>query len=145
KCVRHVNNLHHRCKNHYSFLETLTIFPEILPFTMISNEFLEKFRAIIINITEKLLKIYIGFSFLIPKTEDNEENDISIEILDKVLDLTSFECGIDFDEIFNERAKLIKTIHRYPQSEEICFMLKEFDHETCLRIKYELQDIMSQC
>ena len=51
----------------------------------------------------------------------------------------------DFDEIFNERGKLIRTINEHPQSEETCFMLKEYDHETCLQIQYELQSIMTQC
>lgn len=98
QCVRHVNNLHHHCYNRYSFWETINIVPEILSNTTISNEYIvrfsEKFRSIIVDLTEKLLKINIGFSFLVPKTEDNEDNDISIKVLDKVLALTSFECSI---------------------------------------------------
>lgn len=91
QCARHFYNDKHRCWNRYTNTDQLL---NIKPKRMIHHNkqldlMVNKFQAIHIDLSQQLLKISTGFSLLFPKSDDNEHNNLSLDVIQTIIDLSS--------------------------------------------------------
>lgn len=91
QCARHFYNPKHRCWNRYTHTDQmLNIKPErIIPNNKQLDQLVNQFQAINIDLSQQLLKISTGFSLLFPKSDDNEQNNLSLDVIQTIIDMSS--------------------------------------------------------
>lgn len=100
-CARHLVNRNgepmaageeHTCSKSYTFPNAINLLPWG---TVNANEALSKFvdqlRAIFVQQSQHFVLINLGLSLMFPRTEDNEHSNLSIDVLNKLLELASLD------------------------------------------------------
>ena len=89
----------HRCVHSYSFANSITLLPGTSPVVPANEELtrlLDELRQIFVTLSQHFVNINLGLSLMFPRTEDNEASNLSLEVLNKLLDLASLDYVCQF-------------------------------------------------
>lgn len=93
-CAKHLTNkdLKHLCWNNYNLLEYSSLYPwGTVPSNQELITFGNRLRKIYIHLTQQFIKIGLGISLSYPRAEDNEDSNLTLEVLNKLLRLTALD------------------------------------------------------
>ena len=82
----------HTCFHSYHFPNDLNLFPwgRVIVNEQINKLFIE-LRSIFLELSQLFLDIQLGFSLMFPRSEDNEQHNLSLDVLNKLLSLASLD------------------------------------------------------
>ncbi|KAH9409027.1 Proteasome activator complex subunit 3 [Tyrophagus putrescentiae] len=106
---------------------------------------LDELRQIFVTLSQHFVNINLGLSLMFPRTEDNEASNLSLEVLNKLLDLASLDYVSFFESNASGRAALILKVAAYPHFGESRRMLFEYDRNACLELTLIVQGLIAQC
>lgn len=138
----------HRCVHSYSFANSITLLPGTSPVVPANEELtrlLDELRQIFVTLSQHFVNINLGLSLMFPRTEDNEASNLSLEVLNKLLDLASLDYVSFFESNASGRAALILKVAAYPHFGESRRMLFEYDRNACLELTLIVQGLIAQC
>lgn len=91
-CAHHLLSRDHTCYFSYSFPNTVNLFPwGVVPANEQLTMLTDKLRTIFLELSQLFLNINLGLSLMFPRTEDNEDCNLSLEVLNKLLALSSLD------------------------------------------------------
>ena len=146
-CVRHLTQgSRHMCTKNYSFTNSMNLFSWGSVTTNDEmKQFGDRLRPIFTELSQFFLIINLGLSLMFPRTEDNEDCNLSLEVLNKLIQLATLEYPDFFETNVKERADLIETIASYPHFGESTRMLFEFDRNSVFELQVVVQNLITQC
>lgn len=83
----------HRCVHSYSLANSVSLLPggRPVPANQELSAFLDELRQIFVTLSQHFVNINLGLSLMFPRTEDNESSNLSLEVLNKLLSLSSLD------------------------------------------------------
>lgn len=84
----------HSCVNSYTFANSISLLAGgTVPVNEEISNFLHQLRLIFVQLSQQFVIINLGLSLMFPRTEDNESSNLSLDVLNKLLNLTSLDFG----------------------------------------------------
>lgn len=82
----------HSCVNSYTFANSISLLSGgTVPINEDLSKFLDELRLIFVDLSQHFVIINLGLSLMFPRTEDNESSNLSLEVLNKLLNLASLD------------------------------------------------------
>lgn len=82
----------HSCVKSYTFANSISLLASgTVPANEEISKFLDQLRLIFVQMSQKFVIINLGLSLMFPRTEDNESSNLSLDVLNKLLNLASLD------------------------------------------------------